>query len=265
VLSMSTEGGGPVPPGLQFDKAEFEGVPVTRTCQRCQRTISHEYFDAGGQAVCHDCSQDLSGARGGGPAFLRALAWGAGAAVLGTIVWFAILKISGYELGLIAIAVGLAVGYAVRKGSGGRGGWKYQALAMGLTYVSITASYVPIVIKEFDAAAEKQLQKELAAQTTPALDPDQPHLVPALRPPQVEPKLDLSAGRTGFGLFLFLGFSFAVALAAPFLGGAENIMGLIIIAIALYEAWKLNKKVPITGPFRLAPAEPPAQPVAGVG
>jgi hypothetical protein len=31
-------------------------------------------------------------------------------------------------------------------------------------------------------------------------------------------------------------------------------MGLIIIAIALYEAWKINKRIPIAGPFRLGPA-----------
>ena len=48
------------------------------------------------------------------------------------------------EWGLVGIALGLFVGFAVRKGSGGRGGWRYQALAMALTYLSITASHVPI-------------------------------------------------------------------------------------------------------------------------
>jgi hypothetical protein len=260
VLSMSTEGGGPVPPGLQFDKAEFEGVPVTRTCQRCQRTISHEYFDAGGQAVCHDCSQELSGARGGGPAFLRAFAWGAGAAVLGTIVWFAIIKIWDAELGLIAIGVGLAVGYGVRKGSGGRGGWKYQALAMGLSYASICAAKVPLYIEELASMAEKEQKKETggeaAAQVQPAAEPSAGKSAPSS---------NVGAGKSALALILFLAIAFALSLVAPFLAGAKNIIGLIIIAIALYEAWKLNKKVPITGPFRLAPAESVAPPVAGAG
>ncbi len=41
-----------------------------------------------------------------------------------------IAALTGYEFGLIAVLVGLAVGIAVRKGSSGRGGWRYQVLAM---------------------------------------------------------------------------------------------------------------------------------------
>jgi hypothetical protein len=48
---------------------------------------------------------------------------------------------------------------------------------------------------------------------------------------------------------------FGIAFAAPFLSGVSNIMGIIIIGIALYEAWKLNKRVAVTGPFRFG-AEP---------
>ena len=52
----------------------------------------------------------------------------------------------------------------------------------------------------------------------------------------------------------------AIAFAAPFLGGFPNIMGIVIIGIALYEAWKMNKKVPleITGPHRVGAAAEPA-------
>ncbi len=52
---------------------------------------------------------------------------------------------------------------------------------------------------------------------------------------------------------------------APFLMGADSIIGLIIIAIGLYEAWKLNKRNPIviTGPFDLAAAGPDAEPANG--
>jgi len=43
----------------------------------------------------------------------------------------------------------------------------------------------------------------------------------------------------------------AFAYASPFLGGVQNIMGLFIIAIGLYEAWKLTRAVPlqVLGPF----------------
>jgi Zn-dependent protease len=56
--------------------------------------------------LCGRCGEQLGGAHGRGP-FLRAAALGGGAALLGTIVWFAILKFSGREFGLLAIGVGL--------------------------------------------------------------------------------------------------------------------------------------------------------------
>ncbi len=61
------------------------------------------------------------------------------------------LKLTGYEFGLIAILVGYAVGIAVRRGSSGRGGWPYQLLAVGLTYASIVGSYLPLVFAEVRA------------------------------------------------------------------------------------------------------------------
>jgi hypothetical protein len=44
--------------------------------------------------------------------------------------------------------------------------------------------------------------------------------------------------------------------AAPFLAGFQNIIGIVIIGIGLYEAWKLNRRVPfeITGPHTVATA-----------
>jgi hypothetical protein len=54
-------------------------------------------------------------------------------------------------------------------------------------------------------------------------------------------------------LLMGIGLLFAVAMAAPFLAGFENIIGLVIIAFGLYQAWKMNKRNPvvITGPFKL--------------
>ena len=59
---------------------------------------------------------------------------------------------------------------------------------------------------------------------------------------------------------------FVLALAAPVLMGLEDIMGLIIIGIALFEAWKINKRtvLNITGPHHLG-ANPPLATEGGVG
>jgi hypothetical protein len=44
---------------------------------------------------------------------------------------------------------------------------------------------------------------------------------------------------------------FGVALVAPVMGGFQNILGMIIIGIALWQAWKMNRRVDVrfTGPF----------------
>lgn len=60
-----------------------------------------------------------------------------------------------------------------------------------------------------------------------------------------------------------LGFILLLMLAAPFLGGFSNIIGLVIVAIGLFEAWKQTRLVPFSsaGPFRFGggrQANPPS-------
>ena len=186
-----------------------------------------------------------------GTAFLRALAFGAGAAALGTIVWSLIINLLNMELGLIAIGVGLLVGVAVRKGARGRGGWKFQTLAMALTYMSITASYVPMVVKALrdgpakaDKTADgKSADGKSADGTTVGRTGSEVQSAAGHAGKQEPP----SAGQVILAFIVVFGLAFA----SPFLSGASNIMGIIIIAIALYEAWKINRRVPVSGPFRI--------------
>src|SRR5258708_7153139 len=49
---------------------------------------------------------------------------------------------------LVTVFTGLFVGVAVRKGSKGRGGWRYQALAMFLTYCAIAATDSSLIARE---------------------------------------------------------------------------------------------------------------------
>lgn len=60
----------------------------------------------------------------------------------------------------------------------------------------------------------------------------------------------VAAPNTPWGLVV------VIAFAAPFLGGWRNIMGLIIIGIGLYQAWSMNRHVPVAcaGPFTLNPS-----------
>lgn len=193
--------------------------------------------------------------------FWRALLLGGLAGAAGTLVWSLIIYTTGYELGIIAIFLGVGVGLAVRKGARGRGGWKYQALAMALTYLSITTSYVPMAWKGMvQGMAEKEHAVEMAKSASAegeAPDLDQPAAGTIAKQPAAQGGLHgISA------VVIALGFLWGIALVAPFLGGFSNLLGLIIIGIGLYEAWKINRRVPLSGPFQVvvAPAPLPTQP-----
>jgi hypothetical protein len=232
---------------LQFDRAQFNRAPSPPACVVCKAPLSSVYFQANGKTICEACSYKIreggmEGSRLG--RMLRALGAGAGTALAGAILYWAILAITGYEFGLIAIVVGVAVGKAVRWGSQGRGGWPYQTLAMVLTYLAIVTAYVPLIVKE--------IAKMPKAEQSQAVQQDGPAAAPAA----ARPGDNTVVKRAGAGtVVLAVLFLIAFACVAPFLAGLQNILGLIIIGIGLFEAWKINKRtmLVITGPHALAP------------
>jgi hypothetical protein len=269
---------------IRFEKAEFSGLDLGTRCAACSEPLVDTYFEVNGATVCPRCREQLASARSQGTRagrFGRALGGGLVAAAIGAALYYGVRAVTGYELGLIAIVVGLMVGSAVRWGSHARGGWLYQALAIGLTYLSIVSTYLPFVIEGFREVAKKE--RAAAAHTATATTPptalaatstagpaSAPAAVspapapanaarPAAQPGPRRPRLSLGT------LVLALVFIAGIALFAPFLAGFENFMGWVIIGIALYEAWKINRLRPlaISGPFRLAARpvvadEPPA-------
>jgi hypothetical protein len=241
------------PSGLQFETATYTQPAVLKTCGDCHKAIASTYFDLGGKTVCPACRELLAPRRGD---FWRALLYGGLAGAVGTLVWSLIIYATGYELGLIAIFIGVGIGMAVRRGSRARGGWKYQTMAMILTYVSITTSYVPMVWKSMVQGLH---DKEPAAQSEAAASGDGEN--PELEKASVGDAVPATAPKTGShgiaSLVLALGLLWGIALAAPFLSGLSNILGLVIIGIGLYEAWKINRLVPLSGPFQMANVAPP--------
>ena len=226
-------------------------------CARCGSPLS-SYFAVAGSPFCEPCKDLTVQAHEAShlPTLLRGGALGLVAASIGAGVYYAIAELTGYEFGLMSIVLGLMVGIAVRIGSRARGGWRYQALAMSLCYAAICATYVPRII----SAARTQG----APQTTAALAPGSPRAVQAaaLAQPAKEasaapgepasaepgaPEGPPAAGR----LFKALGMLFLLSLTLPFLAGAKNAVGIVIIAIGLYEAWKVNRGAPysVAGPF----------------
>ena len=98
---------------LQFERAEFGAAPPARNCTGCHQPIVGHYFDVNGQPFCEACTASIRQAHGdspGGAAFGRALGAGLVAGAVGSSLYYLVAKISGYQLSIIAIAVGFLVG-----------------------------------------------------------------------------------------------------------------------------------------------------------
>jgi hypothetical protein len=232
---------------VQFDRAEYDSAPGTTECAECQQPLAGYYYDVNGQTVCERCRHTIESAftsGSGAGRLLRATAAGFVAAMLGAALYYAIAALSGYEFGLIAIVVGYGVGAAVRWGANGRGGWLYQTLAIVLTYLAIVSTYIPPIIAELSRVAEAQ-------SATPGAQQSSAPTAAAATPAGTQEEADNEPLPAPF----FAALVVVIAVAAPFLGGFENILGIIIIGIGLYEAWKLNRQIEltITGPHALAP------------
>jgi hypothetical protein len=230
-------------PSLQFDRAEFAtpASPAVK-CASCSQSIIQSYYEAGGKTICSTCRDALASTAdsGGTLRFLRALAVGFGAAIVGSVVWWGVRKITGYEIGLISIGIGIGVGRAVQWGGRNRGGWAYQLLAVLLTYASIAGNYMPDVVT---GLMEREKEATKAAVAAPATT-GAPVKASAAATPDVG------------DVFLAIGAIFLMAAAAPFYAGASNIVGILIIGFGLWNAWKTNRRIdiPINGPYSVVPA-----------
>ncbi|NRA34026.1 MAG: hypothetical protein HRU17_11865 [Polyangiaceae bacterium] len=225
--SVTSGASAPPPPrhgigDLSFDRADFsDSTPVTDgaaaadgrsptdpefRCTVCDEGVHGEYYQSGDAAVCALCRERvLSELAEGHGSVASAFAYGAGAGALGALGYYAVTTISGYELGIIAIAVGYAVGRGVRHGAGTRDHWIYRAMALVLTYVAMVATYIPAILSslgEFD--------------------------------------------------LLSIAIALVLSLGAPYFFITEGqLMGLVILAIGLWQSWSLTAgpRIVLDGPF----------------
>ncbi len=247
---------------LQFDRAELPSTsaPEARTveCAFCQAPLYSYYFDINGKMACEACrykvEEELETSPGAA-GFLRACAASLGAALVGAGIYYAVRALSGYEIGLISILVGFMVGKAVRWGARARGGWVYQSLAVFLTYMAIVSTYIPLMFKEL--AEDKPAGQEVAAVAPDAATGGPATLKAAPKAPaaQAASEPEPTFGELVVGVIAIFG----IAAALPFLAGFDNILGLLIIAFGLWEAWKLNKRpvIEILGPLTIGAAPAP--------
>jgi hypothetical protein len=200
------------PSSLQFDRAEPATPSSGPACVACSRPLTDTYHTLNDRVLCEPCRRRLESewtSASGAARVLPAFLWGLGGAILGAALYYGVLALTGYEIGLIALVVGWLVGRGVRQGSGGRGGALYQAMAIVLTYASIVSTYVPMLAQDPEAAATSPLVLFLMAATIPFL--------------------------------------------TPFVATGQGLIGLLILAFALYEAWRQNRRplMAFAGPFQV--------------
>lgn len=245
---------------LQFDQAELNDDNEQQACNTCQKSIIEQYYEAGGRIICKQCKDDFENSLNNGSGvgrFFRALLFGIPAAAMGSGIYYGVSALTGYEFGLIAIVIGFMVGWAVRKGANYKGGWLYQGLAMLLTYCAIVSTYVPYIIDDITQNIDKE-QASIEQKTDTIVPNNQNNNSEAELEANNNPDIENTTSTEQqeidpisaiMGLLIFAGLIFIM----PFLAGFQNIIGIIIIGIGLYEAWKMNKRVDITinGPFKI--------------
>jgi hypothetical protein len=234
---------------LQFVTAEKRAagssdVSSGQVCAVCAQPITSTYFAVADQVICPSCAEQLNTAPQGSMVgrLFKATLFGLVAGLIGATIWYAVRRIASIEVGLIAILVGFMIGTAVRKGSGNRGGRGYQLLAVLLTYLSIAATNIPDF---FEAVALMQQQNAVNA-------PAEAEGNAGVQNPAGDEQNAIALNKPlHFAVVLFA--SIFYALQVPFSGGMENIIGMLIVSFALWEAWKLNayRPLPLSGPYQL--------------
>jgi hypothetical protein len=139
---------------LQFDRAVSsspDAAAVTAKpnviCKACSKPIDGEYFQLNGKVTCASCRTAIEAAvatPNGVQPFARALGLGILAAIAGAAIYYGVIAIANLEIGIIAIAIGYMVGWAIRKGTGDRGGLRFQIMAIVLTYWAVGLAYAPL-------------------------------------------------------------------------------------------------------------------------
>lgn len=246
---------------LQFDRVETSGAqneagteaPAV-LCEACGKPVGSQYYQINGKTACDNCRQMVLSAavtpRTTGP-LVRAGLFGLAAAVAGAAIYYAVIAITNFEIGLVAILIGFMVGYMVRKGAGGRGGRRFQVLAVVLTYWAVGLAYTPLAFKGASddrkvATAWDSVASISAAPTTPALDTSN----------AVSGELRDEANGGGsvlkaFGMLAALVFALPVMYVAQSMPG--GILSALIIFIGLRQAWTMtaSPRLEITGPYKV--------------
>ena len=229
----------------KFDVVDAVTPVGTAPCAECRGPIVDTYFEADDGVICVTCEARIAATRASDDAgsFGRALLFGIASAVAAAAIYFAALTATGREITAIVLLVGFIVGKAVRVGSRSRGGRRFQWLALSLTYLAIAATYVPFVMKGFSPASRTSSIELLPATTNGGAF----LVVNPVATAPAPPPASLGKAAVDYSGLLLL------AVVAPILEGMRHVFTLLLIAAAMFLAWRMNRRAAMTivGPYRV--------------
>ena len=205
--------------------------------------------------ACSACTERLRNSipKDSHSAYVRAIAFGAGAAIAGLVLYAVIGIATGLMIGYVSLAVGWMVGKAMMKGSGGLGGRRYQIAAVLLTYAAVSVAAIPIAIAEF--AKQKKMHAESQIQGPPTQNTVQPNASPESNDTST-PNGENRTQRKPASTASALGYLLLLGLGSPFLElGSDplhGLIGLVILLVGVRIAWQITRGRPpllVDGPF----------------
>jgi hypothetical protein len=200
---------------MDFDKAQFEQADgAALSCALCQEPLTGTYYSLNGHGVCEAClAQRRAGQKG---SFFAALGLGVGAGVVGAAVYYGIRKLTGYDLALITIGLGILVGLAVRRGAGQKQSVLYRLMSVALAWIAMAITYAPSIAEDMQGGDDSGLS----------------------------------------GLALWIAAAILSMTVPFFLISGMEVIALLIFGFGLWEAWRLSAPPPfiVEGPFTAAPA-----------
>ncbi|SEG18491.1 hypothetical protein SAMN05421819_2101 [Bryocella elongata] len=234
------------PPALSFTRASYEGDPPQGdACAFCKRPLDGGYYRVNELLACEACARQAATLvpPDSHAAFVRAVSLGAVAAVLGCAAYAIFQIATGIMIGYVAIAVGYLVGWAMRKGSHGLGGRRYQIAAALLTYAAVAVAFVPVAIHE--------LREERAGVQAHATTSNQQGASASEGDgaPKAKPPATIGGWIGGIAMLLGLG------LISPFLELASSVphglLNLFIIFLGIRMAWQhmAGRRLLVEGPY----------------
>lgn len=251
---------------LQFDRAVHTDAPNAQSglsCGICGAALSTQYYHVADRPACERCKElaeaenrKTDAARRHPGVLGRSLAFGFAAAIAGAILYYAVIDITGWEIGLVAIVIGFMVGAAVRKGSANAGGRRFQWIAVVLTYFAVGLAYSPLAFKSIleGSSPAATAGDTTSARRDSAASTDSAGSAVATA---AAAGTDADSSTTASGMALALGATFLFIFALPVLYVAgsmpSGLISALIIVFGMQQAWKMTAKaeVPISGPYRV--------------